>query len=259
MTLQLVRLSVDLAALALAAGDRGWTSGRFEVFDEGVALHHLLGETFGAAVLQPFRLSVAPRSKRATLYAYTTAGVDELSDIAAATAMPEVIAALSPSDMQSKPMPIDWSEGRRLGFDVRVHPTVRLGSDIPPQDGASGKRSSKGFKRGAEIDAFLAEALRHASDDVMISSGRTREVVYGEWLTRRTVRFAILETVRLVSFRRARFSRNGVVHEGPDVVLQGTLKIANSSEFHKGLCEGLGRHKAYGFGMLLLRPPAKKP
>lgn len=35
--------------------------------DEGVALHHLLGEVFGPAVLQPFRLMVALRAKREEL------------------------------------------------------------------------------------------------------------------------------------------------------------------------------------------------
>lgn len=69
MTLHLVRLPVDLAALARAAGDRGWTRGRRTAFDEGAALHHLLGETCGPGVLQPFRLMVAPRARQGRLYA----------------------------------------------------------------------------------------------------------------------------------------------------------------------------------------------
>ena len=55
MSLYLVDLPLSLAKLYAWAGRReiGWN-----LFDEGLALHHLLSEIFGPAVLQPFRLIV---------------------------------------------------------------------------------------------------------------------------------------------------------------------------------------------------------
>lgn len=56
MILHLVELPIAMRALHHWAGRRLPSPD----LDEGVALHHLLAETFGPAVLQPFRLMVAP-------------------------------------------------------------------------------------------------------------------------------------------------------------------------------------------------------
>ena len=37
--------------------------------------------------------------------------------------------------------------------------------------------------------------------------------------------------------------------------MRGTLTITDPVEFGSLLANGIGRHKAYGYGMLLLRPP----
>ena len=42
--------------------------------------------------------------------------------------------------------------------------------------------------------------------------------------------------------------------EGPHAVMRGSLTIADPSAFSRMLAQGVGRHKAYGYGMLLLRP-----
>jgi CRISPR system Cascade subunit CasE len=253
VTLHLVRLPVDLNALARAADNRGWTTGRRLAFDEGAALHHLLGETFGPAVLQPFRLSVAPKRARGSLYAYTCVDPGELAETAAATAMPEVVDALSPAALEAKPMPTGWRSGQRIGIDVRLRPTVRLAAAIAPgkADGATGNH---GFAKGAEIDAFLAEALKHESCDMMEATGRTREAVYRDWLAARFGSVATLEEARLAAFARTVAARGGKGQEAPDIVVHGTIRIDDPVRFAELLSKGVGRHRAYGFGMLLLRP-----
>ena len=40
----------------------------------------------------------------------------------------------------------------------------------------------------------------------------------------------------------------------PDATLQGTLAVVDSGAFQALLARGVGRHRAFGFGMLLLRP-----
>ena len=69
--LHLISLPLELAPLRRWAAMRGFGA------DEGLALHHLLCETFGKGVLQPFRLMPSPRATSATLYAYARA--DEAS------------------------------------------------------------------------------------------------------------------------------------------------------------------------------------
>jgi CRISPR system Cascade subunit CasE len=43
--------------------------------------------------------------------------------------------------------------------------------------------------------------------------------------------------------------------EGPDAVLEGVLEVVDGEAFAALLRRGVGRHRAFGFGMLLLRPP----
>jgi CRISPR system Cascade subunit CasE len=49
-----------------------------------------------------------------------------------------------------------------------------------------------------------------------------------------------------------KFSRH---HEGPDATMSGTLRIDDPSAFASALSHGIGRHRTFGFGMLLLAPP----
>ncbi|GJE57841.1 type I-E CRISPR-associated protein Cas6/Cse3/CasE [Methylobacterium thuringiense] len=249
--LHLVRLPVDRDALARAAGARGWTTGRRQNFDEGAALHHLLGETFGPAALQPFRLIAPPRRRTGSLYAYTGVDPAELVETAALAAMPEVVAALSPASLETKPMPTVFPAGRRVGIDVRLRPTVRLLRDVAPPP-----RGGHGFRRGAEIDAFLAEALKHEDRGAMEAAGRTREAVYRDWLASRLQGVACVEDVRLAAFRRTLAARGGTGQDALDVTLHGTIRVEDPERFATCLRRGLGRHRAYGYGMLLLRPPA---
>ena len=40
---------------------------------------------------------------------------------------------------------------------------------------------------------------------------------------------------------------------GPDAVLAGQLRVANPQAFAQLLARGVGRHRAFGFGLFLLR------
>ena len=71
--LNLIRVPVATHHLARWAGERGlgWIQRGSNVidFDEGRALHHLIGEAFGPDALGPFRLLVPPRKSTGNLYA----------------------------------------------------------------------------------------------------------------------------------------------------------------------------------------------
>ena len=48
-------------------------------------------------------------------------------------------------------------------------------------------------------------------------------------------------------------SHRGV--ERPDALFTGEITVADPEAFCRLLARGVGRHRAFGFGMLLLRPP----
>lgn len=244
MTTHLVDIPIDLRALNHWAGQRGLF--RNGPLDEGVAMHHLLGEVFGSAALQPFRLMVAPRAHHGTLFAYARQDADHLAREAESTLAPADASVIDLKRMRSLPRPSStWRIGQRLGFDIRVRPVVRLHSDL------HGRNQT--FRKGAEIDAYLAEALR-------TNSPRSRDEVYLEWLTNRFAPAVTLETesVRVASVRRNRIHRKGKILDGPDLIVHGTLIIGDPVVFANRLCIGIGRHRSYGYGMLLLRPAMRK-
>lgn len=247
MTLHLVELPLALHDLHLWAGHRNLGGG----FDEGVALHHLLGEVFGPAMLQPFRLMVAPRAQSGTLYAYAVQDADGLRDLAQPVLTPARAAVVRLDRLRSLARPVEtWVSGQRLGFDLRLRPVVRLASDLAgtTEDGAP-----VNLLKGAEVDAFLAAALR--------GTAAPRETVYRDRLAERLAPAATLDVggTQLASFRRSRIQRGGRRLEGPEAIIHGTLTVTDPAAFGALLERGIGRHRAYGYGMLLLRPPQKAP
>ncbi len=249
----LVRVSIDTGQLARWAWERGWAGPQGIMFDEGRALHHLATEVWGPGVFPCFRLLVPPRRRVGNLYAYSAMDAKALRAAAQAQALPEHLEVLRLARLQSKAMPTHWHERQRLGFDLRARPVRRLRCAL---NGPTEKISA-----GSEVDAFLVEALRHHPDapDGMSSKGRTRQEVYLDWLAERLAPAAELDRTasRLASFRRLRVARETRESEGPDVVVHGILAVAEPAAFSALLKRGVGRHRAYGFGMLLLRPPGR--
>ena len=258
-TLYMIRADID------ALQFRRWMGSR-RLVDDDHAIHCLLTECFGKDKNirpQPFRL-IIPRSGRSgTLYGYSRAHADELRDAASAFACPLQEKALPLDSLDSKPMPSTWQAGRQLGFEVRIRPVVR------PTRNAGQRQCDRHYKKRndsdrtcphcrphRECDAFQYEAIKHHNGEMNLS----REKIYLEWLQQRFEQKggAILDmqAVKMTSFRRTRATRK--LHqrysEGPDALIRGELKITDGAKFGDMLAGGIGRHKAYGYGMLLLRP-----
>jgi CRISPR system Cascade subunit CasE len=139
--------------------------------------------------------------------------------------------------------------GQQLGFRARVCPiarTRRPGERLPGLD-------RRGRVKHREIDAFIHATLTAASDAEI-----DREVVYMRWLDKELQRngASSLDKARLVDFRRVFMRRHGGGRiERPNAVLEGDLTVRDPVAFRALLARGVGRHRAFGFGMLLLRPP----
>lgn len=207
--------------------------------DLGYAFHAALRAAFADLAPQPFSF----RSGQGLL-AYTKQA--EAIRLAVAMATPEVADMLgldatpqSPG-LLIRPFPTSWKAGQLLSFEVRVRPVVR--------------------KEDKELDAFLAAAQR--MPDAVLS----REAVYVDWLKRQFEDVADLHEVRMTEFslsavvRRAAPQAEGARPkrpvQGPDAVFTGVLRVRDSAAFAALVTRGIGRHRAFGFGMLLLKPVA---
>ena len=263
--LKMIRADINLRAFHKWAGSRRMIRGG--AFDEGYAMHCLLRESFGERAPKPFRI-IAPRDKaKGVLYGYADADADELRELADCFCDP-LQASIIPADcIQSKTMPDDWQAGRRLGFEILIRPVVRsrgVGAAISGSETVHEAAFARPkYQRGArtvEIDAYQYEASPLGKGEM----GRTRGQVYSDWLGERLSRRggAELEDATLQSFRRTRAVRKlrGHASEGPDALMRGTLAVGDDpAEFAELLRRGVGRHRAYGYGMLLLRPPKAPP
>ena len=212
-------------------------------FDPGFAMHTLLVESFGDLAPRPFRFVIPrDRSLPGVLYGYSPHDADTLRDAAAAFADPLQSDALPPGSLQSKAMPVSWEPGQRLGCEVLIRPIAR--------------RSRGASRPGREIDVFQREASQHPPGEMK----RSRESVYGDWLRNMLgTRGADLTEARLRSFQRVQTVRR-LGHratEGPEALIQGALTVIDPARFADLIARGFGRHRAYGYGMLLLRPPRR--
>jgi CRISPR system Cascade subunit CasE len=92
----------------------------------------------------------------------------------------------------------------------------------------------------------------------------SREAVYSDWLKRQFQATAELYEVGMTEFKLSAVLRRGAVQtegsrlkhpvQGPDAVFTGVLQVRDSKAFAALVARGIGRHRAFGFGMLLLKP-----
>jgi CRISPR system Cascade subunit CasE len=91
-------------------------------------------------------------------------------------------------------------------------------------------------------------------------------VVYADWLKRQFEAVADLHEVHMTEFSLSTVVRRVATHaeggrpkrpvQGPDAVFTGVLQVRDPAAFAALVVRGIGRHRAFGFGMLLLKPAA---
>ena len=204
--------------------------------DAGYAWHALLTAAFGKLAPRPFVDRQRLRSN--FLLGYTTVKTDQLRAKSELDGLAQ--AALSLDRMKMTQMPEDWRAGQSLSFEVRCRPIVR----------------TRRFARSGKIDEM--DAAVHAAID---NPGVDREQVYAGWLARELGRenACRLEQVHMASFQRKRIlrrnqggERSPKLIEGPEAWMVGRLVIEQPAAFKALLSRGLGRHRAFGFGCLIV-------
>ena len=242
VSLHLVRIPFSPRALVAFAVDSG-----VDDDDRGYAAHLALRRRFGSGAPQPFRM-FADGVAGPHLLGYAT-DVAALLDAAALPPIDPTLEAIFPLAPSIRPMPEVWRRGARFAFEVRVRPIVRYGPRARAARLAEGKRAA------AERDVFLAAAE--------LASGETldRGSVYRDWLVRQLAGAAVVERsaitgMRRIVTRRSTHRRAGAARiEGYEAVFAGLLAVEQADAFARTLARGIGRHAAFGFGMLALAPP----
>ncbi|QDH13389.1 type I-E CRISPR-associated protein Cas6/Cse3/CasE [Formicincola oecophyllae] len=235
--LHLIHIPINAQDLIMW-GLRQTARGESSDLDYGMMLHKLLSASFGKGAIQPFRL-FTPKVGQWGLYGYSAENADALRASAALHMTPDMDHALPLNKMRSKTMPA-IKAGTRLGYDILTRPTRRLTSD--------GKTK--------EQDAFVMAC--HTAAAQPEASPPERAQIYEDWLRERLSSsgkpIATLDSFRLAHFATSRANRNHKTITGPEATFQGTLTVQDADAFANLLRHGLGRHKAYGYGMVLLRP-----
>jgi len=241
MILNMIQLQPDPASMVRFLASIGLNQTTDE--DLGYGVHAWLAATFGDLAPKPFRFFIDPRgSKPPKLLAYSIQSHEQLLEHARTFAEPAARAVCNlETDLMMSSMPKTWTRGRRYGFEVLTCPVIRKS------------------RSGEEKDVFLQQADIAGQD-----AGLDRGQVYAEWLANRLDDASKLEDVRLDGFRLVNQMRAGDRRgdglrlrkrlRRPQALLRGVLKVDNSERFASILARGIGRHRTFGYGMLLLRP-----
>jgi|688.fasta_scaffold18175_12 CRISPR system Cascade subunit CasE len=240
------RLASWAARHKLVAPDQG---------DFGYALHGLLRAAFGDKAPRQFRYT----DPKQGLLAYTVLGPEEFAQ-QSALVDPDVAAALgldSTADYEGyrlRLMPSSWPEGFVLGFELRVRPTIRENGSGRERDAflaAIAKNPDAQLERATVYVQWLREQLMGRADGA-------RQAWHGaaEVLDAQVESFRLLDVVRRTQSTKEGNDRKRRVLTGPDLILSGRLRVTDATAFANLLARGVGRHRAFGLGMLLLRPGA---
>ena len=242
MSLHLVRVYIDGGRLFQRGARRRLP---LRDADEGYLAHCALVDLFGNLAPRPFAVQEA-EGHWLTVLGYTAADAPTLRDHASAFADPEAWSTCDWGRLASKPMPEAWALGTRLAFSLRACPVQRV-------SGNTGV-----WRSGAEVDVFLLRCHERQGEPV------ARSAVYQEWLD---AEFQRRGGARLVSFDMKAFARRRVLRrtqgddrvartpERPDARFAGHIEVTDCTAFERLLARGIGRHRAFGFGMMLLAPP----
>jgi CRISPR system Cascade subunit CasE len=241
MSLYMIQMQLDPMSFVRFLESQGLN--RKEDEDLGYGAHAWLTSVFGELAPRPFRVLMAARDRRPPkILGYAQQPHSVLVERARSFSEPFTLSVCDlDRHIDSRKMPNRWATGTRLGFEVLACPV--------------GRKS----RSGVEKDIYLIRADAEGS-----SKRLTREKVYGAWLAGQLEPACRVERLELRGFHlvnQARRSssmdknRQGLARlVRPQAHLAGHLEVMDDEAFGKILTRGVGRHRAFGYGMLLLRP-----
>ncbi|HML52668.1 MAG TPA: type I-E CRISPR-associated protein Cas6/Cse3/CasE [Solidesulfovibrio magneticus] len=235
MALYMVQLEIVPRQLFGWARQTGVTA-----VDRGYLAHSAMRIVFGDAAPQPFAVYGNGQNPFLKVLGYTASEPEALR-AGLALAEPILSEAFPAERILGKAMPTQFASGTRYAFQVECCPVTRNGKD--------------GNVR--EKDAFLAAC------DAAPQGGVDRGQVYTAWTGAEIARdgaaellecsmkgFQLFTPVR----RKGKGSLPRSIGQRPRARMDGVLRVVDADAFAALLARGVGRHRAFGLGMMLLRP-----
>ena len=198
--------------------------------DPDRAAHCLVSESFDdPKALRPFVIK-GGTGKLWNVYAYTNHDGDELRAIAEERQSSLLAQILPASSIKTALVHVaKWPETAKLSIEVRVCPTYR--------------------KDGVERDAQYKPEY----------DGMDQDEAYCRWLQDIYARQGGVRVVPNTTVISQTRRRDVIRHPGrnpmntPDVTIHCTVEVVNSDLATELFRNGIGRHRAFGYGMVLVR------
>ncbi|MDY3868955.1 MAG: type I-E CRISPR-associated protein Cas6/Cse3/CasE [Pyramidobacter sp.] len=258
MSFNMVRLKLNLGALyqwgrQMRLGD-----------DVGYLVHAASRAIWGEIAPQPFFV----QSSKGCVLGYTNADEDQMraayETSAAERGKKLLVQALSISHHCCKKMPEQWRKDAVYQFSVFCRPMARNGKiegDVWLLEMFRAYQDAVG--RG-EFSGTVQE-FRHQNEN-------RREEIYTRWIQRQFASETQQESGKAAQLLRVSIdglrcgpmtTRGDSKHTGaprkgrqrniPELYATGTLRVADPEAFSRLMKRGIGRHRAFGYGMILLK------
>ena len=201
-----------------------------EICDLNNASHYLLREAFGPKAFKTYRfMGGRDIGDFVSIYAYTELNLDDLCWNFSTFAPPDVMQVVNIDNLSCREVPNSIPRGSEIPFDVKVIPI---------------RRQQETRK---EIDVH--------THNKMAGMTLIPKESYFEWMEERLGVGVLLDFERfhIVDSQRRTSLRKGKVISKKEISVSGVMKIIDPDDFQAILKRGIGRHKSYGFGMILLR------
>jgi CRISPR system Cascade subunit CasE len=240
--LYMLELKFDVASLYRFLHTQGLPDGEDDAA-LSYGIHAWLSTAFGELAPVPWRL-LMDKHRPPRILGYTHHAADSFQQRLTDFAEPGVFQVCPEPQVMiaSRVMPT-WQVKRKIGFQTLVCPI--------------GRKS----RSGVEKDLFLIHADAQDSNTQL-----DREKIYCEWVKQKFNDFSVtVDKIRLSGFRLVKQKRktqattkNRAFHRiiRPSALLEGVITIKDPAKFNLFLKRGIGRHRSFGFGMILLRPPS---
>lgn len=209
--------------------------------DTGYLVHSALKELFGKHAPSPFAI-MENNDKGLEVLSYADCSHERLRDYIRESSPDYLKKSIHQGLILSKKMPEVFPRGQSFNYRVRLCPVIR-------------KARGSGPKAGSEMDVFLTEVEKNRK-----GAGLNREEIYKEWFekTIRRKECAECQTVRIAGMKLDKFIRRDRERKAktvlrPNVVFEGIWTVTKPDSFRDLIRRGIGRHKAFGFGMVLLK------
>lgn len=150
-------------------------------------------------------------------------------------------------EVESRRFDVSLGSGQQLAFELRVNATINR--MVAPEARRDGRK-----RCDIVMDALLASQTIRAE-----SRERVAEEALHGWLTRQGAENGFtLEALHRVSYRTVALPKaTGPRRQKPQIGisdLEGVLTVRDPQAFKARLARGFGRFKAFGCGLMLVRP-----